>query len=193
MTHPKGYTDPTTLETFTFDHMAPFEVTYPVRLKDSDSADSEIEVEIQVIFSNHCYTRSKASNDPAELPILFKEKKRDGTVDERVFCSERWNFSKSLPDLIRALNDKNCLAGGSREIFYRIEHANPPGTPEGWYICFKLDASEKYKNLTLSVRSAHYRTNRPNDVRGGFRRFYAILAKFFSEELEKKPWLIRRD
>lgn len=183
-----GYIDPVTSEYFGLDHLQPFTQAYKIRVK-IDGTEKEVEVSLMVLFSNHCYTRTRLDSDPSDLPVLFSERKRDGTIDERVFCRSRWEFSKTLPDLINDLHGKSCLPGGSREIFYRQEDSNPIGSPQGWYVCLRLNASDKHKNLTLSVRSSHYRVNRPNDVRGSHRRFYAILAHFYSEELKVRKWL----
>ena len=177
-------TDPKTGETCTLEHLQPFNVVYSIRV-DANPVD----VTLRVHFSHHCYTRSRNPEDSDDA-VLFTEKKRKGAVkDERVFCRKRWEFSKSLPSVIKELHSKGCYPGGSKEMFYRHEEPPISNPQHGWYICTRLGASEQYKNLTMSVRSAHWRTNKPADIRSGTKRFYAILAQFYAEEKKKRGWL----
>jgi hypothetical protein len=58
----------------------------------------------------------------------------------------------------------------------------------GWYVCGRLDASTKHRQLRLNIRSVHYRTNEPNDARGQA-RFYQILQPFYVVQKAKYDWL----
>ncbi|AKH70895.1 hypothetical protein IMCC21906_03258 (plasmid) [Spongiibacter sp. IMCC21906] len=176
-------TDPITGTTYSIEHLKPFNVTYEIKVDGEPT-----EVTLRVHFASHCYTRSRKEDDP-DHSVLFKEQKRRGPDDERVFCPDRWEFSKKLPDIITNLHSKGCYPGGSKELFYRHEDAPKSNPQHGWYICTRLSASDKYQNLTLSVRSAHWRTNRPVDTRGGTKRFYALLAQFYATEKQKREWL----
>lgn len=156
---------------YSVEHLRPFPVTYSIKIKDEHK-----DISLQVLFSNHCYTRSRKKADLDE-DVLFSEPRRN-SVDERVFCEERWRFSQELPAIIRALHNKLCFSGKSKELFYRQEKPTRPGEHAGWYICAKLGYSQKHQNHTLSIRSVHWRTNRPIDIRGGSKRFYVLLAKY---------------
>lgn len=173
---------PVTEVTYCLRHLKSFQMTYDIHVE-----KKPVKVQIRILFSNHCYTRSRKDNDP-DHAVLFIENKRNGQVDQRVFCQERWDFSKKLPIIIQEFHSKTCLPGGRKELFYRQESPAPGNLHEGWYICVRLGASEKHKNLTMSIRSAHYRTNRPVDTRGSPRRFYALLSSFYKEEKHKRGW-----
>lgn len=163
-------------------HLKPLNVIFDIRC-----AGEPISVDLYVIFSNHCYTGSRKDHHTDE-DVLFREKRQYG-VDERVFDLERWEFSKRLPGIIKDLHSRLCLQGGSRELFYRQEERPSPSSYEGWYLCIRLSADNTNRRLVLSVRSAHYRRNRPFDVRGAPKRFYAVLAQFYRQEKKKREWL----
>jgi hypothetical protein len=179
----KVVTDPLTKQSYSVEHLKPFLVNYRIKFDNGPT-----DVSLHVHFSSHCYTRSRKEDD-LDLAILRKEAKHDGTIDERVFCKNRWEFSKSLPSIIKALHSKKCFLGGSRKMFYRQESPTYPGNYDGWYICARLGVSENHKNLTMSIRSAHWLTNRPFEVRGSSKPFYALLSQFYSSERKKRDWL----
>lgn len=176
-------TNPTTGQTYSLRHLKPFQVVYRIKVD-----RHPIDVALRVHFSNHCYTRSRKNGD-TDNAVLYQETKRGGLIDERIFCASRWEFSKSLPSSIIALHSKGCFSGSNKAIFYRQEQPLHIGSYHGWYICARLSASERHQNLTMSVRSAHWRTNRPFNVRGGTKRFYTLLAQFYAIEKKKRNWL----
>ncbi|MEJ1391462.1 MAG: hypothetical protein RPU34_11300 [Candidatus Sedimenticola sp. (ex Thyasira tokunagai)] len=178
----KDVFDPITQETYRLDHLRPLHLSYTIKVKGQD-----VEVPLVVFFSDHCYTESR--KDQPESAVILREQKRGGIIDERVFWPPRWKFSKSLPDIIEGLHNKRCHLGDN-EIFYRQEGAPPHNSHAGWYICIKLGASEKHQNLWMSVRSVHWRENRPYGVtRGNPRPFYAVLSNFYEKQLEERDWL----
>lgn len=169
---------PNTGEMYQLDHLKPCNIKFQIKLGEKIEL-----VDARVIFSNHCYTkkREKDNNDLIDI----EEKKKDGTTEQRVFCIKRWNFSKGLPEIIKNLNYKVCLQGGNKEIIYRLETSKPGQHYEGWYICIKLDYKpSKETKLELWVRSVHYRTNRPNDIRGSATKFCILLTNYLKS---KKP------
>jgi len=178
------YKDPKTAKEYSLEHLIPFEAAYPIR-----TSDGEVIVSLQVHFTCHCYTRSKETYDPIDINVIKVERKRNGTIDERVFCRERWAFSKRLPGIIEGFHSTLCLPGSSKALFYRPEDKPHPGSHEGWYICAKLGHRPMDKTLTLSIRSVHHRINQPDGVRGGSKRFYVLLSQFYREQKKKFDWL----
>jgi len=77
----------------------------------------QVSIHLHVYYANHCYTRSRTADDPDDT-VLFRELKRDGTYDERIFCPKRYEFSVSwhvslLPDphaVLSFAKDKARLA-----------------------------------------------------------------------------------
>lgn len=175
--------DPLTGIEYSLLHLHGFNTKYEIR-----DGQETVLVDIRVHFSTHCYTKSREDNDPDHV-VLYRERKRDGSIDERVFCERRWNFSQRLPGIIQDLHSKLCHEGGSGELFYRQEDASQVGAHDGWYICIRMNVSDRHQNLVMSVRSAHHRHNRPCDIRGGTRRFYALLSRYYRKVRQSRDWL----
>ena len=179
----KDVFDPITGQVYSLEHLHRFEVSYSIKVE-----GKEMDVPLMIFFSDHCYTETRKDSHP-ESAVILREEKRHGIIDERVFCQQRWHFSKHLPEIIKNLHSKRCHLGDN-EVFYRQEESPPRNSHAGWYICIKLSVSERHKNLTLSVRSVHWRENRPLGVlRGGPRPFFAILANFYKKQLKERDWL----
>lgn len=179
----QSITEPVSGDKYSLEHLRPRTVSYNIKVNKEPKT-----VTLQVHFSPHCFSRTKNDDDPPESVIL-EEVRRGGNIERRVFCPQRWEFSKNLPEIIEQLHHKGCLVGGG-EIFYRQENAPLQGAHEGWYICARLSASKKYQNLTMSIRSVHYRQNRPVDIRGrGVTKFYVILERFYRSASQTHDWL----
>lgn len=176
-------TDPVTGKEYSLEHLRPRTVSYNIKVNKEPKT-----VTVRVHFSRHCYSRTKKDADPPESVIL-EENRSGGFAEQRVFCPHRWEFSRQLPEIIEQLHHKGCLIGSS-EIFYRQEGAPSQGAHEGWYICARLSASKKHQNLTMSIRSVHYRNNRPVDIRGrGVTKFYVVLERFYKSASQTHDWL----
>jgi hypothetical protein len=164
-------------------HLAPSVVPFHLLIE-----GEQVTVDLHVFYSNHCYTRSRVEGDPDDA-VLFRELNKDGEWDERVFCPKRYAFSLQLPQVVAQLNQSMCYRGGQSQIFYRFKSGPNAKTPmHGWYICGRLDANVKHQQLRMNIRSVHYRTNEPNDVRDK-RRFFQILLPFYLAQKEKYDWL----
>lgn len=148
----------------------------------------QVSVDLRVYYANHCYTRSRVARDSDEA-VLFRERKRDGTCDERVFCAKRYEFSLQLPRLMADLGHALCFRGNDNQLFYRLK-SDPKARNNihGWYICGRLDTSARHQQLRLNIRSVHYRTNQPAGVRG-ICRFFQILTPFYLAQKTKYGWL----
>lgn len=153
-------------------HMKSFFTNFEVKFN-RENFDTVV---AEVFFSNHCWTRKRLPED-LDNQVVDSRILKDGSIEERIFCVERWEFSKNLPNIINNLNYKVCLLGGKKEILYRQE-CSAVGSHAGWYICIRLDYKRHLANpLQIWVRSAHYRPNRPEDIRrhGGVK--FCILLK----------------
>jgi len=171
----KKWIDSKTGDMYDLSHTTPTIFEFGVKL----SRDAEIEkIQVKVFFSNHCYSRECFENDP----VHFREEKRNGTVENRTFCVDRWEFSKKLPRIISELGNKTCLQGGQKEVLYRLEDSDPVNPSHGWYLCMRMGyRPNKIPSIELSVRSIHWRSNRPIDIRGGSQRFYVLLSKLIKQ------------
>lgn len=166
--------------TYNTDHLAPATIDYPIRV-DGES----VIVTTQIHYANHCWTRKRKPGDP-DHQVLFTERRRDGLIEERVFCPARYAFSLRIPVIIEGLHDKHCLLGDAKEMFFRQEDAPAANRLAGWYLCIRLGWDCMARQVMLSVRSAHERVNRPGNARSQQKRFYAILARHYAESLAKE-------
>jgi len=174
------WTDPETGEEYDLSHFLTFETAYEIKFRDG----TEDEIQTLVRFSNHCYTRSMKEGDD-ERHIVDRQPRRGGIEDIRVFCPYRWEFSLKLRAILETLLFKQCLTGSNQEILYRQEDASPPGDQAGWYICMRLDYKEdRDPSLEISVRSVHWRPNRPEDTRGGPKRFCILLRQYLERRMD---------
>lgn len=166
------WVDPDTGIEYDLLHMESFETQFEVKLSKSDPVTT---VNAKIVFSNHCFSRTRTDDD-ADRHVIAVEK-----YEERVFCANRWEFSKRLPDIIRELGYKGCLQGGSKEILYRQEDRSNPRDHDGWYICMRLDFKA---GLEIWIRSTHWRPNRPIDIRShGETRFCILLSGYLKGRL----------
>lgn len=162
-------------------HLSSSVVHYTLKLK-----SGAITLNATIYYSSHCYTRSRKPEDPVES-VLFSEMKRDGSIDERVFCADRWAFSKKLPGILANLESALCYRGSRNEVFYRVDDATATGSR--WAICMALDINAHAQELRLSVRSVHQRNNLPADAKLPQQRFFAILRDFYLPRATKYSWL----
>jgi len=177
------WTDPDTNTAYALSAFSSFVTTYEIK---PDKEAEPFSVPVRVIFSNHCYSRER-KDEPANQ-IIDTQHRRDGTIEERVFCKLRWDFCQALPMIIENLGLQKCLAG-DREIIYRQEQKSGVVAHDGWYICMRLDyRKKKDPAFELWVRSVHWRQNRPVDIRNhGGQKFRQLLSQFAKKKGVVKP------
>lgn len=153
-----------------------------------DKHKRPVNLTVWISFANHCYTRKKQHTDPDEAVIVVEER-QGGEKEERVFDLERWTYSQGLHELIKNdLRSSHCLVGGSGEVVYH--HERDPGAPlrteAGWYICGRFNVMIHRRKMGLSIRSVHYRNNRPGNIRHiSKKRFYNLISDFYSKNIDK--------
>lgn len=150
--------------------------------------DQQVIVNMHVFYANHCYTRSRKQGEPEDA-VLFRERRQDGTLDERVFCPKRYQFSLQLPQIVSDLSQAMCYRGSDSQLFYRLK-SDPKARKGiyGWYVCGRLAPNATHQQLRLNIRSVHYRTNEPDGIRG-MCRFFQILTPFYQAQKNKYDWL----
>lgn len=130
-----------------------------------------IPVDVHVRFSKHCYT-SKYDKDGTGFEIF------DGR-EVRFFSLERYEFSKNLPEIVRAI-------GTSEKCFF---------TPHRNYFVARTECGKEYrvffsvkkrgaKKISVSVESA-YAPDNPQRKKGSIKGFL-LLAKTLRNEKIKK-------
>lgn len=133
---------------WSFDHLKPFAMRMDVPL----DGIGPVEIDVVVLFSNHCYSREMGlAEDIEEAHIVM-----DGSIC-RVLDPERYALSQTyLPVLILILHERRIKP--SRENFVTLELApsEAGGLPQNYVVFFdvKKDRRRK-KRLLLRVKSAY--------------------------------------
>lgn len=79
-------------------HLHPFQVTMSLSAK---GTHPQRDVRVHVSFSLHCFTREQVSDDPHSQRYSDKR-------EVRTFCTERFQLSHGLPDIVRTLPARRC-------------------------------------------------------------------------------------
>ena len=166
---------------YTLKHLSQCETSFDLKIK-----EELFTVPVLIKYRDHCYSRDfdllkEGDQEHWLMPINPMDKNR------RLFCKDRWAYSKSLPDLI-----SNMIANGvlyrttNNGLYYKLERSSriSSHTDEGIYLFFKFSPN-KYNpaGFVLSVESVHERKNRPTNDRGRQSlKFWQVVR----ELLEKK-------
>lgn len=138
-------------EVWEFDHLEAFAMRMPLELVPGQ----QIEVDVIVLFSNHCFTRGLAEGEVVDETVLVM----DG-AEKRVPDKGRYDLSKQyLPRLILELTSRHIqVADPTRPNFVTFElPPSAPGVKPGKYAVFfevKRDRSRR-KRMLLRVQSAY--------------------------------------
>jgi len=148
-------------------------------------------VPVVVLFSNHCYTRSLRDGESV-ADALYCETKGGGVIEHRVLDDMRLGFSKQLPRMLEQIAHATVFQG-SGQVFYRVKEDPARGGDCGWYLCLEVGVNVAANELRLTVKSCHYRSTRPANVRGNKKRFFAFFNPMYLRLRAKHPWLVAQE
>lgn len=173
------WTNPINGQAFDVSHLRAFflDVSYT---KD----DVKRTVRARVSFSAHCYTRSQQHLDDDELLVVTESiVKRRRVVEEkkRIFDEARWNYSKSLPELMRKVQNMSCKRDEDNQVVIHLAQRNLNRPGEGWYTFVRIQVDPKFPDvLQLEVRTTHRRISHPASSKYPI-RFSQHLAELLDE------------
>lgn len=176
------WTNPIDGQAFDVSHLRAF-------FLDISYTKNEIEktVRARVSFSAHCYTRSQQHLDDDELLVvtesIIKRRGRTKEIEEkkRVFDQERWNYSKSLPELMKKVQNMSCKRDEDNQVVIHLAPRNLNRPAEGWYTFVRVQVDPKYPDiLQLEVRTTHRRISHPASSKHPI-RFSQHLAELLDE------------
>lgn len=102
----------------------------------------------EVIFSIHCFTRNKKDGERVGLDRMYSD-----TRESRVFCPDRYELSRLLPDFVRNI-DKGLDTGKGN--FLTFKAMNSSGVAIEYTVFFTLSRSSKIKGtLNFYINSAY--------------------------------------
>ncbi len=140
---------------FTFDGES-YDLTHlhPVRLECKQEANKgkpERIYKFQVIFSLHCFTTKKLGDEDSRL--FYRDNR-----ECRVFCFDRYQLSKRLPEIIKDIFGRKCYHTGYSN-YFTIEILNQKGVKVEYQVYFTVTKCSKVKGtLNLYIQSAYLNT-----------------------------------
>ncbi|PKG51928.1 hypothetical protein CXF87_09655 [Halomonas sp. MES3-P3E] len=143
--HPGG-------EAYCLDHLHPECVEYVI--PPAKNAP-ERRFQVAVSYGLHCFTRTPREGEAVDDAEWYSDSR-----EKRVFCLERWQLSKMLPEVVRTLGNRKCLHTGREEfvtlkvveegrtfdyaIFFIVSKSNAPGIDMNLFI---VSAHERFNAL----------------------------------------------
>lgn len=139
--------------TYDLSHLEPFSIAFY-------SLNAKKTLSIHVTFSTHCFSESLSDNPNSEHVVI------DNTKDkERVFCPIRYELSKTLPNLIKSLNEESVKVwetAARRNWCYTIQIDDPKGP---YHLFFEVRKNQKNprkkQDINIVVESAYHETKEP--------------------------------
>ena len=172
------YTDPDG-NTYDLSHTATQTHRFKYKYRENGQRQSG-DIEIDVHFDPHCFTREKVPGDTA--PTLVIDQFNDGTTTDRVFDSQRYADSLYLAQIIPHLSNKDCQESRQNGKVLYFKRKDNRGKDYGLYVILKL--RRQGNNVVMFVETAHTRSNVPYkmNVKPQKETFSIILGRMMSEQ-----------
>jgi len=169
---PFAYENAATHERTVYDlaHLHPLRMIFEQAAKQDKPARTYT---VNVIFGLHCFTRGLTKNETPDAALLYADAR-----ERRLFDFQRYELSKSLPDIVRSLPNRKCYHTGKSN-FFSIEQIDNQGNIVEYEIYFQATRSSVKGILDLFVQSAYvrddnYASSRPHKKSIAF---FVILFK----------------
>ena len=138
---------------YVLSHLQPME--FDITLK-AHNANPKLDIAINVVFSNHCYTEGVTTLSDASHDFV------DHNSQRRWFSPERHKSSEILPELVKQLHTRKCCFTG-RNNWLIIELQGSDGKDIPFHIFFSIwKNKEKGNSLCLRIDSAYFKTKGDN-------------------------------
>lgn len=113
---------------------------------------AELSFQLQIKFTSHCVTEGKEryeNKQYAEPCVLITD---EGGKD-RCFSKVRYELSKTLPEIMKGLIQKQCYFTGTGRNYLVIEHLDSSGAKSEYHVFFTL--KKKGQRVEIYVESAY--------------------------------------
>lgn len=164
-------------EVWEFDHLEAFALRVALEI----APGKPIDIDVVVLFSNHCFTRSMATGEVSEISRIVM----DGS-EIRVLDKERYDLSrKYLPRLILELPTRHIfVADPTRPNFvtFELPTIKPGSDPVRYAVFFEVKKdSVRRRRMLLRVQSA-YILDKPSKrlLKADKMRFQVVLKRAYS-------------
>lgn len=139
-------------KSYCLDHLD--EIYYVFNHKSKDGKP-DIFYPFLIEFGLHCFTRGLNPHRNESLHQIDKELIYYDSREGRIFDFDRYQLSKSLPEITKKISEKSCFHTG-KENFFIIEIINDQGVLQDYEIYFKITRARNGV-LRLFVQSAYIR------------------------------------
>jgi len=126
-------------------HLHPFEHAFTRAEKDEKPAET---FNFEFMFGLHTFTRGSKGGQPIPLELRYRDSR-----ETREFCFTRYELSKQLPDIVRALDTHRCYHTRHGN-FFTIERMTQEGKIVHYEVYFDIKR-EKGGVMTCSIVSAY--------------------------------------
>jgi hypothetical protein len=133
-------------KTYSLKHLHPFQMEV---IQGSKGDKPERKYDFQVSFSLHCFSRKELA-DEENIELRYKDSR-----ETRIFCYERYELSKKLPEIIRNISKNKCLHTGYGN-FFIVEILTENGRKQNYEVYFTVKKAQKVR-LSLYIQSAYIR------------------------------------
>jgi hypothetical protein len=126
-----------------------------------DSNNANKKLVINVVFTNHCFTRSYKHGEPINGMRLFDI----STKRPRIFCPIRYRLSTELPRMIRDMNNGTVKVRETiarRNFVHSLKIEDPSG-PYHIFIDVKKENGKVY-DLKMFIESAYHEDTPPRTL-----------------------------
>jgi hypothetical protein len=132
-------------------HLHPFEWHYTA--EGVEGRRPERIYKFHVTFSMHCFSRDPLIGETIDCNLWYT-----GLKEKRLFCFDRHEYSKQLPDIIQSLGDRACWHSHHGN-FFTIEVMTSKGEPVEYEVYFDVTRATRKGWLNLVIESAYVRTD----------------------------------
>ncbi|QMT34438.1 hypothetical protein LNQ82_08515 [Conchiformibius steedae DSM 2580] len=142
-----------------------------------------------VEFSGHCFTKAPnqakgetLADFPSDLHCILPK-------ETRIFCFERYAYSKKLPQIIQELAQRKCFFTSADDKFLTVEVEGTDGERVDYEIYFSLKKSrDKRCDVYIFINSAYIRDKeRQQHTRYKPVSFYVLLNNTVCNKRIKRP------
>jgi hypothetical protein len=149
-------------------HLDPSVVQYVQAGTDKEAAKV---YKVNVIYTQHCFTRDIPQSGSYDKTLTCK----DGR-ELRLFDVPRWELSKRLPGIVRALAERPCQHAKENN-FVTVEAVTEEGEAVEYDIFFVASKAMRPGFINLVIQSAYVREEKQTGKRVGFLKIlYSALS-----------------
>lgn len=139
-------------ESYSLAHLTSFEHEF---IQQAKGDNKEVRYDFIIEFGLHCFTKGPNKNKNEALASFDQKLIYEDTREKRIFCFERHEMSKLLPEISKTVAKRKCYHTGKGN-FFTIEIKGDEGNTKDYEVYFQVTKASSNK-LKLYVESAYIR------------------------------------